>query len=638
MLKKKIILGMYSEKPLGIHREDMEYILLHCYKPVLSFLYANENIKFTLYFSAAVFEWVEDRYPEINMLIHDMVKRKQLEILAGGFYDPILTFLPMKDRTQQVELSVTYLRKRFGKRPRTIWLTDQVWNPSLITTFSNCGIQNVLLNTGNAVNRDRLQDPFSMQEIGKSVNIYPILNAHKGITNNSVLQVPDIITKNVFSSNIYSIMIDMNMLISGVILKQGSELVGDLTRLIRDIEKLDIQYTLPRDESEAVTHFPRQYLASGCFRFTGLSEKKDDNNEMLVRYPEMNFLYGRLCYSQKLTSTIKKEKSLKKIVSNEILKGESFGAFTKGDWGGIYLNYMRKENYRHLIEAEKAAREKGLFSSSIAAFDFDFDGIEEYIYRGKNITAIVDSKGGALAELDYLVTSWNYLDTFTAHENEAEESAYSTAFNAGKQNSFIDIFFEPDFDLRKYNKCKSSGMYSLDGVQYNVQKLDRAERTMQYSINVALPFIQDGSITLEKNYSFRTNSIEVSYCIRNNSKKRIKFMFASEQNVSFAYESREFLEINSEDSQHSHRIGEGSVLKSNVKKLAIKDLFNKTLLTFSAEKRYKLFKHSYSTLIKTLFGEEDVYQYTILAPVWDIDLPIQEQWDCSLSFRIEKIK
>ncbi len=246
MLKKKIILGMYSEKPLGTHREDFEYILLHCYKPVLSFLYANEHVKVALYLSAAVFEWLEDRYPEINMLIHDMVKRKQLEILAGGFYDPILTFLPLKDRTQQVELSVTYLRKRFGKRPKTIWLTDQVWNPNLITTFSNCGIQNVLLNTGNAVNRDRLQDPFSMQELGKSVNIYPILNAHKGISNNSVLQIPDSISNPAVSSNLYSLMINMNMLISGVILKQGSELIGELTRLITNLAKLDIQYTLPR--------------------------------------------------------------------------------------------------------------------------------------------------------------------------------------------------------------------------------------------------------------------------------------------------------------------------------------------------------------------------------------------------------
>ncbi len=115
-------------------------------------------------------------------------------------------------------------------------------------------------------------------------------------------------------------------------------------------------------------------------------------------------------------------------------------------------------------------------------------------------------------------------------------------------------------------------------------------------------------------------------------------MFASEQNVSFAYESREFLEISSEDSQHSHLIEEGSVLKPNVKKLVVKDIFKKTLLTFSAEKRYQLFKHSYCTLIKTLFGEEDIYQYTILAPVWGIDLNLEEQWNCSLSFRIEKIK
>ena len=174
MSKKKIILGLYNQKPLGTQVEDLEYCLLHCYKPLLTYLYTHKDIKFVFYISIIIFEWFENNYPEINMLINDMVKRKQLEILTGGYYDPILTTLPLKDRALQIEMSTTFLRKRFGKRSKGLWITDQIWEPSLISTLTSCGINNVLINTSNKIQKKEVLAPFTMQEMGKRVNIFPI--------------------------------------------------------------------------------------------------------------------------------------------------------------------------------------------------------------------------------------------------------------------------------------------------------------------------------------------------------------------------------------------------------------------------------------------------------------------------------
>jgi len=174
MNKKKIILGIYSQKPLGTQVEDLEYSLFHCYKPLLTYLYTHEDIKFVLYISIIILEWFENTYPEINMLINDMVKRKQLEMLSGGYYDPILTILPLKDRALQIEMSTTYLRKRFGKRPKGVWITDQIWDPSLVSTFKSCGINNVTINTSNKIQKKERLSPFTMQEMGNTINIFPI--------------------------------------------------------------------------------------------------------------------------------------------------------------------------------------------------------------------------------------------------------------------------------------------------------------------------------------------------------------------------------------------------------------------------------------------------------------------------------
>jgi 4-alpha-glucanotransferase len=629
--EKRIVFGMFSQKPLGVLTEDLEFSLLHCYKPLLAYLYSQEYVKFSLYISATQLDWIEDRHPEINMLINDMVKRRQLELIAGGFYDPVMTLIPVKDRSQQLELSVTYLRKRFGRRPKTLWLTDQVWSPTLITTCSNCGIQNILIGTSAQGAEPLYTEPFTMQDLGKSVNIYPVLSPFSEDTeSDSLLQLPSADTP------VLGVMLDLNRLASMMMLSPENELIGEFVGLIEAVDSSGYTYTHARSESERVPAFTRRHLPSGWYRCCSKPEGVREHSELLIRYPEMNQLYGRLCYSQKLTSFITKEKSLKKLINSEILKGESYGAFTHTDWGsGIYLSHIRKENYRHLIEADKFSRERGLFTSSIAPFDFDFDNVLEYIYRGKNVTAVVDSKGGTLTELDYLVTSWNYLDTFLGHPGESVESGYAPGAIDGKQNSFCDLFLPMEMNLQAYRKQDA---FSLEKVSYDIQKLARTDKCLYFSLAVEIPFIPGSLILLEKSYTFRTNAIEVEYLLTNRAKKKIHCRFSSEQNISFADDSREYLELAAEDTRHDRPIPEGKAVMANVKKLTARDLHNRTLVTLQADRRFTLVKQPYSTVIQTSFGETDIYQHTLLLPSWEIELLKDEQWRCSLMVRIEKVK
>jgi 4-alpha-glucanotransferase len=639
MSEKKIILGIYSQKPLGTQVEDLEYSLFHCYKPLLTYLYTHEDIKFVLYISIIILEWFENKYPEINMLINDMVKRKQLEMLSGGYYDPILTILPQKDRALQIEMSTTYLRKRFGKRPKGLWITDQIWNPSLISTFKTCGINNVIINTSNKIQKKEILSPFTMQEMGNTINIFPISRElTDAVLTNNVQTVLGDYSNSHKKEGPVTIMLDANKLISEFILHEGKELIGLLDNLFKTVAANKLITTLPQFESESVSAFENKYLASGCFGFSSMPGKIANYNEMFMRYPELNFLYGKLYYSQKLSNSIKKERSLKKISSHENLKGESFGAFTFSDWGGLYHNYLRKENYSHLIEAERASREKGLFSSSISPFDFDFDGLDEFIFRGKNITAIVDTKGGCLAELDYLVTSWNYLDTFVGHSDESLETAQIVGVNGKKQNSFSDIFIHPQFDLKNYKKYGEKRVYQTESKRYTLEKLDKNNREITFSLQTDLPFSSGKKILLVKTYAFKANSIEVNYKIKNITNGNIETKFCIEQNISFGFEGDDFLGMVAEDSQHVRKIGDGKIIMFNVKKIVIKDTYKKTLLTFTSDKRYTLFKNTYNTQINTLFGEEEIYQYSIILPVWDLDLESGEEWQCSYEIRIEKIK
>lgn len=118
MKKAKLILGITNQQPEGLGSEEYEKGYQASLKPFLKTLYNFEEIPMTFYFSGILLEWMDAKHPEVFMIINDMVKRKQLELLGGGFYDPVLPIIPSSDRSGQIEALTTYLRKRFGKRPR----------------------------------------------------------------------------------------------------------------------------------------------------------------------------------------------------------------------------------------------------------------------------------------------------------------------------------------------------------------------------------------------------------------------------------------------------------------------------------------------------------------------------------------
>jgi predicted glycosyl hydrolase (DUF1957 family) len=63
-----------------------------------------------------------------------------VEILGGGFYEPMMPLIPLQDKIGQIELLTTYLRKQFGKRPQGCWLPALAWEQNMVSFLSACGM------------------------------------------------------------------------------------------------------------------------------------------------------------------------------------------------------------------------------------------------------------------------------------------------------------------------------------------------------------------------------------------------------------------------------------------------------------------------------------------------------------------
>ncbi|MCL2480648.1 MAG: hypothetical protein FWF38_02945, partial [Spirochaetaceae bacterium] len=182
-----LIIGL-SCTDLPDSEKEAEDKYLKIYKPFFRKLYEFPEIKIVIHFSGMLLEWFEEKHPEIIMLIEELVKkRKQLEVLGGGYYEPILPMLSPQDRTGQLELLTTLLRKKFGKRPPGCLIAKSIWDNSLILPIRNSGMDYIFLDYSllDNIPEDSLYTPFVTEDGGKLINVFPI---HSAL---SSLQEPD---------------------------------------------------------------------------------------------------------------------------------------------------------------------------------------------------------------------------------------------------------------------------------------------------------------------------------------------------------------------------------------------------------------------------------------------------------------
>ncbi|MCR5761577.1 MAG: hypothetical protein K6F82_06270 [Sphaerochaetaceae bacterium] len=170
----KLILGAYSQLPQGSPDEEFEALLAHQLSPLLTTIYNNPEYKVVLKLGNTEFEWFEKHHPEINMLIHNLANKNQLELLSSTYKDSIFSLIPTHEYANQIEKSTTYIRKKIGNKPKGLWCPYQVFKSSLVSVMELSSLEYIIISqfssTHNAV---LFNKPFIMNELGKKAVIFP---------------------------------------------------------------------------------------------------------------------------------------------------------------------------------------------------------------------------------------------------------------------------------------------------------------------------------------------------------------------------------------------------------------------------------------------------------------------------------
>jgi len=625
MKKARLILGTTNSIPVGTIDSDIETIYQQSYKPFLQALYKADSIPAALHLSGHLLTWLEKHHSEYTDVLSEMVGRKQLELLGGGFYDPVLALIPRPDRIGQIESLTTYLRKRFGRRPRGVWITEHVWEPSLPGTLRSCGMDFAFLDdyhfiTGGFTGDD-LCRPCIAEDQGKTIAVFPLCYDLIQVARDG--EPSDVIAflKGHASEDptvVFTLIDDGERHADPTRRGKRSKVRNVWLEQLLDLltENRDwIDVVLPSQHLKDFQPRTRGYFQSAAYEemmywsltperkeaYEGLRKRfaddRDSNilgghfRQFLTRYGESNLMYAKMQYTHVLVNQIRGDKYRKQAAREELWQGQSHSAYWHGRHGGIYQNRLRKQVYHSLIEAEKITRERGIFIPSIVTVEFDMDGLPEYLYQGHEINAYIHQEGGHLFELDYLPVGWNYLDTLSRRQEGYHTAAVKKrGYDTEMRKSFMDRFLDPTLTIEQFDRSAYRDLGGFTQTLY--QRTDRKRDGQRLGLSAESAVLQGRKslpVSIDKRYTFKRSAVHVEYTLTNRGDTDLTAVFAPEFNFAFLSQEADSLRLYLTTAKRANaEIAPSRAVHSGAKEIRMEDLVNGMTVILSLVPRWQL--------------------------------------------------
>jgi 4-alpha-glucanotransferase len=443
--KLHLVLVVHAHQPVGNFGSVFEQTYARCYLPFVEVLEKHANIHVGLHYSGPLLTWIQEHHPEYFEKLRALSRSGQVEMVGGGFYEPILISIPPADQHEQITRLADYLEKHFGKRPAGSWLAERVWEPQLASILAEAGVGYTVLDDIHFLSAgfepSELFADYIAEDQGRMIRIVP------GQKSLRYLIPWDTIEK-----------VMANLRETSAAHPDGIAAMGDdmekfggwpgtfdqcyqehwLDALFRAFEENSSWLHVCSPGEYLATHAPkgRADLPTASYtemmewalptptrkRYNALLQEFDSRPEVLAflrgspwrgffrKYAESNLLHkkmlrvsGRLAEAPKRRAGSKPAEEMKKA-RDLLLRAQCNDAYWHGIFGGLYAPHLRTELWRNLIRAENIADHQtpGALIPRVESLDYDGDGRDELLFTSPEYQALVKpSDGGTLAVLDF---------------------------------------------------------------------------------------------------------------------------------------------------------------------------------------------------------------------------------------------
>lgn len=170
-----LALVLHAHQPADNFDSVVEEAYAKAYAPFLEEAQQHPGLKFTLHFSGWLLRWLADRHPDYIASLRALRRARRVEILGGGYFEPILAALPERDRREQLRRLRDLVGELFGAPPRGAWLAERVWEPSLAATLAEGGIEYTVLDDVHflpaGLEREQTYGYFLTEHAGRSLKL-----------------------------------------------------------------------------------------------------------------------------------------------------------------------------------------------------------------------------------------------------------------------------------------------------------------------------------------------------------------------------------------------------------------------------------------------------------------------------------
>lgn len=458
-MKVHLALAIHNHQPVGNFDWIFENAVQYAYEPMIAALERHPGVRLALHYSGPLRDWLAQHRPDLFKRIRALVKNGQVEMLTGGYYEPVLIALPDVDKLGQIKKMTAAVKKDFGYDPTGIWLAERVWEPHLPMPLAQAGVQYTILDDTHfrsvGLGDDELGGYYVTEEQGYMLKVFGSSRYLRFATPWSpVNEIIEWLRSQADASGTRVVVMGDDGEKFG--LWPGTcehcwtncwdSQTGWVEQFFAALEaNADWLITMPPGECAAA--FPpqgRAYLPTAAYEemmvwalpaeasadLMALRNQLQDESRhdvlqflrgglwrgFMSKYPEVNAMHKKMLYVSDKVHRIR-QRATRTRALDALWASQCNCPYWHGVFGGVYLFHIREATYEKLIAAEtladRAAHEQETWAEAHVT-DLNKDGQDEVILSSDAQNLVFEpAQGGALVEWDWRAIGVNLVNTLT---------------------------------------------------------------------------------------------------------------------------------------------------------------------------------------------------------------------------------
>ncbi len=426
-----LALAIHNHQPVGNFGWVIAEVYEQAYEPMVSALERHGHVRLSLHYSGPLLEWLRAERPGFIDRLRSLVARDQVEIMGGGYYEPVLASLPERDRIGQARRMGDELEALFGKRPAGAWLAERVWEPDLPTSLVAAGYDWTVLDDAHfraaAIPEEGLWGPYTTEDQGQLLRVFGTEQGLRyRIPFREVAEVIDYLREHATEGGQRVGMMGDDGEKFGAWPTTWQHCWGErhwVDRFFAALEDNGEWLTTTTPTAWLADHPPigRVYVPTGSYAEMGewalppeesiafaaaLHVAVDQHRpearwlrgafwrNFQVLYREINDLHKQMLRTSEEVERMAPSRE-RTVALDHLYQGQSNDVYWHGLFGGIYIGHMRLATYEHLIAAEDLAETANGRLHEAERLDLDLDGHDEVRLAGPGQVVSIDLAEGA---------------------------------------------------------------------------------------------------------------------------------------------------------------------------------------------------------------------------------------------------